>query len=325
MTIKTTTLDFISALPMQQDVAICSASYEERCLTIPAILSKTSVKRVFIFHNENLSQYISGNLTKLTKLFGKNAITCGCSTDNPLKTIACISSMWTKIIASRPKNILIDITTFTHEALLILLKTVIINFDENININIVYNGASEYSIGLSNENKWLSKGILDIRSILGYPGELLPSLKTHLIVLVGFEHERAIQLIETYQPSVVSLGYGTVGSTTNPQHFITNQFFHRLLIRSAAISNIVDSFEFSSSDPVETKVKLYNIIKSHPNYNHVIAPMNTKLSTIAAGLVAHSDASIQLCYAQPRIYNYAAYSKPSHNIYIVNLHDIIGK
>ena len=41
------------------------------------------------------------------------------------------------------------------------------------------------------EAKWLSRGIGEVRSILGYSGTLKPSRSNLLIVIVGYEYERA--------------------------------------------------------------------------------------------------------------------------------------
>ena len=56
--------------------------------------------------------------------------------------------------------------------------------------------------------KWLSKGVKEIRSVLGFPGEILPSRKNHLIVLTGYEYERAKTIIDILQPYSLALGFG---------------------------------------------------------------------------------------------------------------------
>ena len=76
------------------------------------------------------------------------------------------------------------------------------------NITFLYTPAKEYDPGVELEKKWLSGGIKGVRSVLGFPGELRPSRKSHLIILVGFEVERAGKLIESYEPSTLSLGIG---------------------------------------------------------------------------------------------------------------------
>jgi hypothetical protein len=212
---------------------------------------------------------------------------------------------------------LIDITTFTHEALLIILRILANTPANKTRIFLCYNGASEYSIGLPREKKWLSKGIEEIRSVIGYPGLLLPNRPTHLIILVGYEHERAHKLIEAFQPSLVSLGHGKPGTATSKKNYETSIFFHKLLVGSTSIRHIFSEFEFSANDPSVSQKALLKLINDRSGYNHIIAPMNTKISTISCALIGIKDPSVQICYAQPRLYNYYSYSKPSKYVYIM--------
>ena len=50
--------------------------------------------------------------------------------------------------------------------------------------------------------------------------------------------------------------------------------------------------------------------------NTVIAPLNTKISTIGADLAALENENIQLAYAKPNIYNVDGYSIPNEFIYL---------
>jgi hypothetical protein len=47
------------------------------------------------------------------------------------------------------------------------------------------------------------------------------------------------------------------------------------------------------------------------NYNIVVCPMNTKISTIGVGLAALQNNKIQIAYARAIEYNEAGYSTPS--------------
>ena len=96
---------------------------------------------------------------------------------------------WLAIINSGCKinRIFVDITTFTHETLLIFFAILNKNFN-SAQIICGYNNAKDYSIDNKNlEAKWLSRGIGEVRSILGYSGTLKPSRSNLLIVIVGYE------------------------------------------------------------------------------------------------------------------------------------------
>ena len=73
----------------------------------------------------------------------------------------------------------------------------------------------------------------------------------------------------------------------------------------------VRRFEFSTADPVTARDDILRQCKKFAPYNVLVAPMNTKLSTIGAGLAAVWHPQIQLTYALPITYNLKGYSVPS--------------
>jgi hypothetical protein len=234
-------------------------------------------------------------------------------TERPLKTADSLQQAVGGSVRELPQTYLVDITTFTHEALLILLKLLQLKVKPVDSVTFVYTAALEYSVGDKQDNKWLSKGIGEIRSVLGYPGKMVPTQKLHLVILAGFESERAERFIEEYEPNVVSLGLGDPDSSTNPAHSPVNRAMHR---RVAAQHKDGVTFMFSCSDPMETRTAIQDRIRQVPDHNVLIAPMNTKLSTVGAALVAFEDDSVQLCYATAHQYNESNYSKPDTNCYL---------
>ena len=153
-------------------------------------------------------------------------------------------------------------------------------------------------------------------TVLPCPGELLPSRKIHLIVLVGFETERARALVEAYEPSLITLGYGTEGTSTSKKNFIANELFHK---RMMALFPTSKSFNFAADSFSETAIALNAEVAAQPGYNVVIAPLNTKLSTIGCALAANSNQEIQLCYAQAELYNFENYSLPSDSFHLFSI------
>ena len=53
-------------------------------------------------------------------------------------------------------------------------------------------------------------------------------------------------------------------------------------------------------------------------FNNILAPMNTKLSTIACALASLECLPLQICYAQPLQYNYENYSKAGNTCYLID-------
>jgi hypothetical protein len=183
-------------------------------------------------------------------------------------------------------------------------------------VTFIYARAADYSIGDGPGRKWLSKGISEIRSVLGYPGEFAPSRKLHLVILAGFEFDRALRLIEEYEPSRISVGYADPSESDAAAHLETNVGHVR---RIREIVGKVHEFGFPGYNPQGTIDVLTRIVSEAGEFNTVLAPMNTKLSTIGASIFALRDQSVQLCYAQAATYNFAAYSRPGNEYYILDV------
>ena len=72
----------------------------------------------------------------------------------------------------------------------------------------------------------------------------------------------------------------------------------------------VERFKFPANSVNECVLCLESLISSHMDSgNVIIAPMSTKLSTVAAMIVAERHPSIQLTYCLPGEYNTESYSE----------------
>jgi len=142
---------------------------------------------------------------------------------------------------------------------------------------------------------------------------MLPSRRLHLIVLVGFEYDRAAELIRAFEPSIVSLGYDESNDPGAVRHRAVQE---RNLERIRALYANAHEFRFSGHDPLNAKAAIEQQAKLFPDANAVIAPMNTKLSTVGAALAAMENEELQLCYVQAALYNYRHYSTPGTWCYL---------
>lgn len=312
------------------DLLICSVSYESRSLALPLALSFTSVRgRVLAFVNVN-HESNRPNLLRLQEHFSGKDTVVECQSDNPLFMVNSFIQAIQTIERNKPLRILVDSTSFTHESLLILLKIMQLAFGPEHELTIGYTPAEEYAVGLEENQKWLSKGVKEIRSIVGYPGTFIPAKPLHLIVLVGFEADRAQTLLNEYEPQMVSLGVGmdtTIDCSDCPS--VQIQQHQKLnvdaLERLSANYETYYRFEFSCVNPWDTCKKLKEQVRlgKEKGFNTVIAPMNTKLSTIGTALLALEDESIQICYAPALTYNVDGYSKASDGCVLFQLKEVL--
>lgn len=216
----------------------------------------------------------------------------------------------------------IDITSMSHELLSILIA--ILHTEDKLNNTVLcYTGAERYSFNTSEADMWLSRGVSSIRSVLGYAGEQLPSKKLHLVITVGFEVERALEVIATYEPAVLSLGVGRRDESVSIAHHKANMiFFERLesfVLEQERNCETISRFSFSCIDPLHTKRDLSEHLAKFQNFNTVICPLNTKVSTVGVALLCLEQPTVQLCYAQPMEYNTGGYATAGDVIRVIEI------
>lgn len=310
-------------LPERIDVFFCCASFEERSFIISETISSKQIANAFIFFNPNYSDKIIENKNRIVNTY-KNSKVVEVPFDikNPIAYISSFNNVIDSIKSSdnHPLNIVIDITTYTHETLLILINVLRNRIDfSKVDIYFIYNIANDYSSETSNiKDKWLSKGIGDIRSVVTYPGLINPTLPYHLIILVGFESERTSLLIENFDTTMVSLGLGY----TEFKRDHVGKMMEITIANHREIENRfpnVFTFNFSLDNPSKTSSDILKHISNFPGTNSIIAPMSNKISTVGAALANFTNPAIQICYASSNQYNVNYYSVPSDDCILFQL------
>lgn len=318
--------EFDQKVSSSYDVFICCSSFEERCFSIAKKVSENKkASRVLVFENTDSEKYIEKNYTVLQNLFS------GCSekvpfyTSDPIKSADSMSEAFCRIWdEASVADVLVDITTFTHEMLLMLLAAMRRTYPK-LRIDCCYINASEYAYDEPDQQKkWLSRGIRPdgVRTILGYAGNIVPSKKTHLIVIVGYEHERAVQMIESMEADSISLGYGVSTDAVTDKNKGANEQFAKLVKKMTLYYDDIPDFKVPCNDPYKLRDILINETeKIGSDYNIIIVPMNNKISTIGIALACQKRPDIQLCYAPAIVYNYQYYSKAGRRCYFFPLEE----
>jgi hypothetical protein len=319
------------------DLFICSASYEDRCQSFIKYCPAGKLLYAMVCHTAEYSSEVSNNLKCIENLLREKNIQYESITlyhKDSIESADHIMMYLDKIIPQQKvKNVIIDVTTFTHEMTLILLWLFKEKYN-NIDVTFAYSNAENYNPSVTNSedeedvekkilDKWLSKGIDDIRSVLGYPGTLLPAKSTHLVIVVGYEYDRALSIIAEVEPSSLSLLFGKSDSfTTTDKHRGAREQFEYVAKDSLSFlpEDKIFTYDISCNNPKKAKHNLRdhfeNIKDSISDKNIVVFTMNNKISTLGVGLLALERKDIQLCYAPALIYNYANYSSPGNNCYL---------
>lgn len=320
MYIPTETLhkDAVNTGLPQEFILIGYASFEKRSTTVPLSMDIKRINRAIMFRSRGNDDDYAANA--IEKKLGNRVRFTELDLSNPVNVARALTEAIKSIISSGVQSLVIDITTFTHEVLLMLLKLVLRNKDRFQSVFCLYNGADGYSLGDLPEKVWLSKGCKDVRNVIGYPGLIRPSEKSCLVLLTGFELERATRLIELIEPDKLMLGKGKDPTSENNMELMTH--FHGEFEKWQANYKKLNStcFCFSCKNIDETVKALTDLIAEQPEDNYIIVPLNTKLSTVATSIVALQNRRIQVCYSIPEAYNTKSYSAPSESITVVSLY-----
>lgn len=320
------------SLEDREYILILGIGFDSRCLEAVKSISLQKLSRVIGVCTPSWGSLSDGNIKHFKMLLGSKGEIIGSPSDNIMKVTDRVARHF-EVLTKEGVNFIIDVTAFSHELLSILLG--IMNFYEILDsATFLYVGASEYSFNTGKEHAaiWLSRGVGKIRSVLGFPGMMLPSKKLHLILLAGFETERASILIDAYEPAYLSIGTGRKNQSVKEEHYDTNQYFVDSLndfVRTQELYNEkIQHFEFSCVDPCQTKQDLIDHIESFADKddrNFVVCPLNTKLSTVGVTLAALERPNIQICYAEPLEYNAEGYAKAGDEVTIVRLNACMPK
>jgi hypothetical protein len=297
-------------------------SFESRCTSILLGLPQPPQHSLF-FVGAVAGATTEQSLEKLIRSAGENHSVVKLDLDSPVSTGNAISRAITlRLLEIGSGCIFVDTTTFTHEQLLILLR-IFHQIRPQKKVFFGYVGAESYSTNTDSDHVWLSRGVSQVRSVLGYPGKLVPSKKLHLIVLVGFEHERAEAVIERFEPARLTLGIGEFGQSVSATHHATNQRFFdevkNFVDQTQLTQTSVTTFAFSCIDPFKARDNILALVSESQDYNVVVCPMNTKISTVGAGLAALQNKDIQIAYARAIQYNEVGYSTPSDHATIFEI------
>ena len=228
---------------------------------------------------------------------------------------------------SKP-SLVIDITCMPRELLGMLLFAVWVHRECFPRVFITYvaapaNGYATQNPQLSESDKWLSRGVTTIRTIIGYPGGFRGERPTHLIVLVGHEFERLFAIAEYVEPSKLTIGAEQEAtSTVLGAGVLSGEVAQRLRDR-IHVPEIGD-ISFSASSIKDVIASLDRLDFNVSDENVALVAMNTKLASVGAALFSLANRGVRMVYAVPREYN-PLYCVGVGDEYCVEITDMLGE
>lgn len=299
---------------LSDDLFLVCASYEPRTIAVAESLApEYRSKRAIIYVNKEFLEgpgkdKTKSNIDRLKEILSEHCDVVNIIEGSWLDAKTQLISLRNALVPKESEQlkeaaVTLDTTTFNREALITAAVLVRMHFPKS-SIRAVY-------VSPKDHGKWLSHGFRDVRNIMGFAGIQRTSQPTILVVLSGFEPERTLKIIEEHEPTKVLLGVGY--PPTAPKFFERNINEQKLILARQE----VEEFSFAADNIDDCYKCLENVLKSHFGKSNVIlAPMSTKLSTLAALLIALHHPEIQITYCIPGEYNTDEYSIGVENIFI---------
>jgi len=301
------------------DVFICSGSPEERCKGSVRKLApnyKANVVLLLRYANhesrkrEKNIRIMKERLEKVGKI-KEIAI----DEEKPIPIVREIIQNVEKYAAdSKKPKISIDISTIIKWHLLILLKALDLNKLLE-NVRFLYTEPEDYVTDLFQP---LSFGIRQIFPIPTYSGNFDFSKDSLLVLILGYEGDRAMALLEEMDPAECLL-------------LIAKPAYHkewegRTEKLNVGIINIVGKSKIEymdSRNPVLASQQLHKILSNskYSKYNHVISPLGTKPQTLGLYLyLSTNPLNTIIVYGSPLRHNEPFYSKGIGRSWILPFH-----
>lgn len=281
-------------------------SFEERSLVVPELLAGTRLRRWLCILNEDIETDITEAKKRATELAADAGISIeflNASKRDPV--ILADSMVLAAATVSNNLTWIADITTMTHEMLFVIVAAADEIVEPWTDLKLVYNVAAQYSGDDETHSKWISRGIREVRSVIGYPGSWSPGEPTTLVALPGFDTERMRRLVEDVEPDRLIVGIAFPTGGRHPWSAEKN----RLIAERLLATRDGHTFDYTALHPFAA-IDAVLAQSRDLTGNVLLAPLNSKISSVAIAALARRRSDWQICYAPALVYN-PNYATPS--------------
>ena len=287
-------------------VLVAACSFEMRSVVCPQEFLETGGKaqNVFLANIVEPDDRYRANLKRLQELGIRNVDDVDRFSSRSLWEWACSVIERAR---SRTSKLLVDITCLPRELLGMLLFLVSVRRLDWSSVELAYVGAPEggyasQNLSLPEDDRWLSKGVSAVRSIVGFPGMFRGDRSCHLVVLAGHEVERILEIVEYVEPRRLTISAERAGSSTvkgarDLSIRVAEELKDRIQVP------VIGDIEFSSSSIEEVFESLRSAQLGVGVENVALVAMNTKVSFVGAAMFGLVERRVRMVYAVPNIYN----------------------
>jgi hypothetical protein len=290
------------------DIFICCASPEERCKGVVQKLATNYHSKVVLFlrYANHKSEKREKNIQEMKDRLKSVGETQEIVIDED-KPIPMLKEIIQDIVNHTENNekprIAIDISTIIKWHLLILLKGLDLT-KKGGTLRFFYTEPEDYITDLFQP---LSFGIHSIFPIPTYSGNFDFSKNSLLVLILGYEGDRALALYEEMDPTDCLL------LIAKPSYH--EEWEGRAEKMNKEIINTVGNSKIGyidSRNPIKVSSQLHELLsnQTYKQYNHIISPLGTKPQTLGLHLYLSSNPlNTVIIYGSPARHNELFYSK----------------
>jgi len=282
------------------DIFICCASFEERCLSSAAMMGTdflTKFAVIFVVEEPLYKKQVEHNMfrlqTELRKKATEGIFVISCQRSNPVEGINQMEDVLRQCRLSNNGGpfITIDISGFTKIYLLELLHYLTI--DKGLGIPRLLHTTQRYL------PTRLTRGIEQVTTIPNFYGSPSLEKETALVMFLGFEPERALAVWKQYNPA------RTIALITNPPRPGNPDYLKYARQNNAELLSrpSVEVRDVPADNPYAVKNVLDAIYEeTKDSFNMVIGPFGTKPQVIGVFLFSLEHRKVQVIYSFPAQY-----------------------
>jgi hypothetical protein len=279
------------SLKTKVDYLVCVAGWEERFAAgLRVDMDRYRPIAILMIVFSEFSSQTETSRAQVESYAAANGITC-----RELIVHREPQEVWQKLrsefgnVSWRNKNVALDISTMPREVMWWSLSFLAA---AECKLSYIYHRPLTYS------DDWLTRDTARPRLVYQHSGIAKLGKPTALLLLNGFDTERAEQMIQFFEPRVLLLGLQKGSQFRNEERNIQGGEKLRQIMRNLSIFEMDAYSEDHGFRAIVEKVK-----PILPDYNLIAASLGPKTSAIAMFRVATMFPEIALAYAPSRQFN----------------------
>ncbi|WP_236888126.1 MULTISPECIES: hypothetical protein [Dehalococcoides] len=298
------------------DLFICCASFEERCVASIQRMSPNFRARysiIFVIEEPRHEELVEVNLAKIQSILSRKTaeglFVIRCQREDPVDGIGQLKSIWHRC---KPKDseepfITVDISGFTKVYLLGLLHYLVA--ETNLGLPRMIHTTQSYS------PTRLTQGVQQISTVTNYFGNISLEKDNVLVLFLGFEPERALSVWKQFNPT------RTIALITAPRD--SNLEYLKYAEKNNEYLLSQPSVEVRQA-PADNPWAVRNILESiydevKTTYNMVIGPFGTKPQVVGVFLFWLEHPKVQIVYSFPQEYTKSYLNRKPGQTYLLPL------